>query len=30
VRISTGTDEDLQLLFDVLKDVGQANLAPVQ
>ena len=26
VRISTGTDEDLQMLFDALKEVGQAIL----
>ena len=26
VRISTGTDEDLEMLFDALKEVGQAIL----
>ena len=30
VRISTGTDEDLDLLFDALKQVGQATLSPVK
>jgi histidinol-phosphate aminotransferase len=30
VRISTGTDEDLQLLFDALKTVGQVILSPVK
>jgi len=30
VRISTGTDEDLELLFEVLKTVGQAILSPVK
>ena len=30
VRISTGTDEDLELLFEALKKVGQAILSPVK
>jgi len=30
VRISTGTDEDLRLLFEALKDVGQVILSPVK
>jgi len=30
VRISTGTDEDLQLLFEALKEVGQVILSPVK
>jgi histidinol-phosphate aminotransferase len=29
VRISTGTDDDLDLLFGALKEVGQAILSPV-
>jgi histidinol-phosphate aminotransferase len=30
VRISTGTDQDLQMLFDALQAVGQAILSPVR
>ena len=30
VRISTGTDEDLRLLFEAFKDVGQVILSPVK
>ena len=30
VRISTGTDEDLDLLFEALREVGQAILSPAK
>ena len=30
VRISTGTDEDLELLFEALKKVGQADYLPTE